>query len=1210
MIDFILGKGNLDASEKVREMVAELAKTSQPLDKIFYIIPDQFESETEFAVYEKFKEKGISGKTGSINITTFSALAEKLLSENGDDRPCADDIVKSVVMHKAVSELGGSLSTLKSISDKQGFCEKITETVSVFKSAGLNTDMLEKRLEAFENSDNEIKNTALFKKLGDVAKIYAHYDKILGEKNYIDRLDMIGQSAGLIKKSGLFKDAEIFADCFNDFTNDQLRFLCEVIPQAKNMKFAFVTDYDSDHDVFKTANSHITRLKSCAEKNGIEYKITAIDCRSENSPLINITNNLYQDAPESPQKTDSCELVSAPDIFGELDFVCAKIKELVETGDIRYNNIAVLSTDLSGSGRYIESAFKKYDIPFFLDMRESILRQPLVNAVLALINALRGFSLESVLSCIKTGFFTKLNDKNEREGIDEHEIGVFEDYIFEWDLGTAHLQKPFAFKNPETETDKNAETAENIRMSVAQPLYDFYKKLKRKKKLDGADLTKQIYEYLINTVDIECEIQAKCLDPTSKEINSNTTMMYQQLWDTLIKIFNALYKELAGVNLTIDQYYNIFRDVCLSTTLASPPQLVDSVLVGDIDRTRAANIKAAFIIEASFDSFPAPLVNLGIFSQYETDIIQNTIFGDDKSGDEAAPVISLNSSLHQYQLSLYRAYRAVCLPSNYLCVSYSESSPSGEPMQISTVSDELNKLFETSGGESIIKKTSDFDDSFYCRSVNSAKLRFALGINSGSRENEILKRALSLQSDDCKNFTERLLELKGERNSEDEKTVKHKISPETAKLLFPVSFGATTVEEIAKCKFSYFCKFALKADERRRRAFTAAKRGDAVHFVLQQIIELFKGDINKFCSLSRGALYSLAKEQIKKFCALETNIQDPLSDSRTNFLFTNIANAATDTLISMQMEFRSRKYRPQLTELNLKKTDTVKLFNNFDAVTSDLPEIKLYDNEGIIPDNIAQAKESDDLTLGVAPLSLALDNGTNVKIHGRIDRLDMFKENDKIYVRVVDYKTSPHSIDLSCAKQGINIQMLMYLSALLDANKGKEIVAGGINYIPTKNKGASDSPVDPAQLIAMNYFSSGLLVVDDVTEADYENYKKFIVDRIPEDGGEREKTKVLLEHTSFETVNNHPTKSASRGEFGKMMTSVFDGVKNRFTDIYDGVVDAIPLIYKEYPVNESAVTRNSCEYCRFKSICKNNGNITNDISQIDSAKKKSDTEKG
>lgn len=302
MIDFILGKGNLDASEKVRDMIAELAKVSPQLDKIFYIVPDQFESETEYAVYEKFKEKGIPGKADSINITTFSSLAEGLLADNGDDRPCADDIVKSVVMHKAVSELGGSLSALKSISDKQGFCEKISETISVFKSAGLDIDKLEKRLEALERSDNEIKNTALFKKLGDVAKIYTHYDRILSEKNYIDSLDMIGHSAELIKKSGLFKNAEVFVDCFNDFTNDQLRFLCEVIPQAKNMTFAFVTDYDSNYDVFKTANSHITKLKCCAEKNGIEYNKTVIENKNENSALKNITNYLYQEAPESPQK--------------------------------------------------------------------------------------------------------------------------------------------------------------------------------------------------------------------------------------------------------------------------------------------------------------------------------------------------------------------------------------------------------------------------------------------------------------------------------------------------------------------------------------------------------------------------------------------------------------------------------------------------------------------------------------------------------------------------------------------------------------------------------------------------------------------------------------------------------------------------------------------------------------------------------------------
>lgn len=1204
MINFILGKGNLDVSDTVRKKIAELAQDSESENGIIYIVPEQFESETEYAIYEILKSRDLRGKADAINVTTFSSLAEGLLSANGDNRPYADDILKSVVMHKAVSELKGSLPSLACISDKQGFCDKISETVSGFKSAGISTIELEDTIELLNNSDNEIKNAAVFKKLSEVSKIYSHYDQILKAKNYIDSLDVIALSADLIRKSNVFDNADVFVDCFNDFTNDQLRFLCEIIPKAKNVTFGFVTDYDNDNcDVFKTANSHITRLRSCVDKSEVNFTTTGINDRYGSTALADIPKKLYQENPKDPAKTDSCELISAPDIFEELDFVCAKIKELVETRKIRYNNIAVLCTDLSGCGRYIESAFKKYDIPFFLDMRESILRQPLINAVLTLINALRGFSADAVLSCIKTGFFTKLNDKNERVGLTEHDIGIFEDYLFEWALGTKHLQEPFTFTSDPDGIDRKTETAENIRQSVAEPLYKFHKKLKKEKSIDGAELTKQIYNYLIETVNIECEIQAKCFNPIDGKIDNGTSLMYQRLWDTLVKIFNALYKELGGIKITVDDYFNIFRDVCLSTTLANPPQAVDSVLIGDIDRTRAANIKAAFIIEATFDSFPAPTSRIGIFSQYETDLIHECL-ANVKTGGTSSGVY-LKSSREQYQLALYRAYRAVCLPTEYLCISYSERSQSGDPMQISSVSDELEKLFTTPNNESIKKTTADFGDEFYCRSINSAKLRFARGINSNTKENEILKRALSAQNDDCGSFAARLTELKYERENASVETIRHRISPETAQLLFPTVFGATNVEKIAKCKFSYFCEFGLNVKERKQRTFTAANRGDAIHFVLERVLRYFSGDISKFCELRRGELYALSKKYLDEFYAVRTN-NSPLNDNRTHFLFGNVANVATDTLISMQMDFISRKYRPKFFELNLLNPSVEKIIDNEGAINVPPLKVMLYEDERAIPD-APPVNYLPDIGINIAPLTLKLDNGRSVKIHGKIDRVDMFKDKEtgKIYVRVVDYKTSPRGFSPENAKHGINIQMLMYLSALLDANKASSLTAGEISYIPTKNRGASESRADNVRLLTMNHLSSGLLVVDDVTKRDYEKYSKYILDNISADDDKRGNVEKLLECGSINKSGKNPVKAAEPAEFEKLRDEVFGGVKTGFTEIFGGIVDAMPLIYTESSGSETK-KNDSCEYCRFKSICKNNGKIALEIK--DETDKKSDTD--
>lgn len=1197
MVSFFLGKGNLDISGRILKTIAELAEKADPKDKIFYIVPDQFESETEDAVYDILEKKDLGSREDVIDVTTFSLLAETLMSETKDVRPRADDIVKSVVMHQTVSKLKGQLQTLDRIAEKQGFNEKISDTVKGFKSLGISAKELEDKLALIEQND-ELKNSAVFKKLSDVSMIYTWYDQAMNE-DYIDSLDLIGLSADLIQGSELFDGADVFVDCFNDFTNDQLGFLFKLIEKAKNVTFGFVTDRDSESDVFFTANLQISRLEKYARDSNedVEFITDGFSERYTDEALAEIPRKLYQENPSARVKTDSCELISAPDIFSELDFVCAKIKELVETRDIRYNNIAVLCPDLSGCGRYIESAFKKYDIPFFLDMRESILMQPLINAVLALLKTLKEFTLENVLSCIKTGFFTEFNEKdNERECIRDSHIGIFEDYVFEWALKTSHLTAPFTYTtlHDDDKQDHKLNTAENIRKSVAMPLYEFHQKLKKQKTINGAKLTEEIYDYLIKTVDIRRAIRAK----TNQDADSAPT--YQRLWNTLINILNALHKILEDEDVTIGEYCDIFRDICMSATLAAPPDLVDTVLAGNIDRTRAANIKAAFIIEASYNSFPAPAANVGIFSQYETDIIHDFLSGVE--GTNADGDVYLRSSSEQYKLALYRAYRAVCLPTEYLCVSCAETSASGDPAQSSPVSDEIEGLFSSADGGSIRKNTSDFGNEFYCRSLNSAKLRFALGINSASRENEVLKRAIAEFGSDPSGFTERLTKLRDEKENPTEETVKHTISPDTAALLFPTDrgFGATIIEKIAKCKFKYFCEYGLSVKERTQRIFTIPMRGNAVHYVLEKVLNDFSGDIRRFCELERGELYALALKYIDEYCRLETNYA-PVNDGRDRFLFSSTANAATDTLVSMQMEFSSSKFRPKFFELNLKAPSSLNILDNETPFTHEKYDTPFYAAPMPIP-NTPPVSYLPGIKLNAAPLPLKLANGTTVKIIGKIDRVDMFSENGKTYIRVVDYKSSAHCFDVTAAEYGANIQMLIYLSALLEANKQGNFTAGGISYVPVSRVSTVDDDLQsPNALIALKHFPSGLLVADSVTAENYKGYQEYVGGYLTDEEKQQKLPKALLDMSILSGASKEKSNKniivADEKEFDEIRKKVTDGITSRFAEIYDGNVDAIPLSYKEQSAEGSTV-RCECDYCRFKNICKNNGKIIRDVEEI------------
>lgn len=67
---------------------------------------------------------------------------------------------------------------------------------------------------------------------------------------------------------------------------------------------------------------------------------------------------------------------------------------------------------------------------------------------------------------------------------------------------------------------------------------------------------------------------------------------------------------------------------------------------------------------------------------------------------------------------------------------------------------------------------------------------------------------------------------------------------------------------------------------------------------------------------------------------------------------------------------------------------------------------------------------------GTRPLRLALLQGDEVRVEGKVDRVDCYHGSDRDYIRVIDYKTGGKKFDLSEVVQGLNMQMLLYLFTL------------------------------------------------------------------------------------------------------------------------------------------------------------------------------------
>ena len=87
---------------------------------------------------------------------------------------------------------------------------------------------------------------------------------------------------------------------------------------------------------------------------------------------------------------------------------------------------------------------------------------------------------------------------------------------------------------------------------------------------------------------------------------------------------------------------------------------------------------------------------------------------------------------------------------------------------------------------------------------------------------------------------------------------------------------------------------------------------------------------------------------------------------------------------------------------------------------------------------------------GADAITFPLEGGRCLRLVGRIDRLDLCREDGSIFVKILDYKSGSLDLDEELMRRGIQLQLLMYMEAVMRdlaaRNPGEEIVPSAMLY--------------------------------------------------------------------------------------------------------------------------------------------------------------------
>ena len=353
-----------------------------------------------------------------------------------------------------------------------------------------------------------------------------------------------------------------------------------------------------------------------------------------------------------------------------------------------------------------------------------------------------------------------------------------------------------------------------------------------------------------------------------------------------------------------------------------------------------------------------------------------------------------------------------------------------------------------------------------------------------------------------------------------------RLSPQAVETLYGRSYrmSASRIDRVNTCHFAYFLEYGLRARERTPVGFDAAQVGTFLHYILENVTREVcqRGG---FAQVGEEELRALIDQTIRRYMDAAMPGFDG-RDARFKYLFRRLKKTAAAIVANVAGELRESDFTPVAFELS-------------------------FGEGGALPAITIQAGDA------------------SLTVSGKVDRVDGWLKDGKLYLRVVDYKTGKKAFDLSDLCHGLGIQMLLYLFALEREGRelfGREIVPAGVLYLPARDVLISaprnEDPLRLREALEKELRRSGLVLsqpeVLKAMEHSALDAPRFLPLTLGKDG----------------SVTKGVATTAELGKLSRYVDKLLERVAR---ELRSGNIDADPWSRGE---NESA-----CTYCAFASAC-------------------------
>lgn len=895
----ILGRAGSGKTTFVMEKIEEAAKQG---NRVILIVPEQFSFEMEKAVFGRMD----ASLAMQVEVYSFTRLCHRVFSEcGGMAGEYVSDAARQILMSLALGQVKDRLEMYSRQAKSMSFVGTMLRQVDEFKNAGVTPTQL-------RQFSKETPLPQLAQKTEELSDVYEYYQALLSNR-FQDEKDCIMKCCSLLESDpldngGYFRDSVIFIDSFMTFMAGEKKLIQIMLSECKDLYLVMPADglhtaakeqvsdeifgeKPIDDGTFDTARETVMKLIAQAKQMGIPVKTPQVlkeSYRFQNDELRFVEQwipSVHQRAYKKENK--AVTVMKAQNPYEEIRYLAAQIVRLVREERISYRQIAVIARQINPYLTAIEDIFPKYQIPFFLDMREDVQSIPVFSLLFSALDAIRSnYDTQDVLAL----------GKNPLMGLEETKIAMLENYCFLWGVNHKLWLGEEGFENNprglvENFTEKDNEELAEIR-KTASAIIEPLKTLKERIEYPtGKEFAQALYQFLLETKAKE-RLEENAGKVGSGEEEQRTLRLNQGAWDILMDLLDVFSHVLKEIRLPSEQLRELFQMAALSSDIGSIPNTLDQVSIGSADRMRPNHPKVTIVIGANQGEFPPQLSENGLFSEAERDNLL-------ESGIQLNPSVMKLSGYEKYYI-----YAALTSSSDSLIVTSHEAKLTGEATPDSVIITALEKMFP-----GCIHKVEELEDEFYIANDRTAF--------------EVLCRNIRKDSD----FTASLMEYV--RHTEYAQRLEQVLAVvqsggfrmkdrEISRMLFGsrMRLSPSRVERYFTCPFSYFCSGGLNLQARRKVEISPMQSGTVIHFVLEKMVSHHGG--KGLGELSWEQLKEEVEQLLKEFLQERVSRTEALS-KRFHYLFERLSITLTRLLRQLAQEFEQSEFEPVRFELPIRQ---------------------------------------------------------------------------------------------------------------------------------------------------------------------------------------------------------------------------------------------------------------------------------------------------